>query len=189
MGSHVKSRAFTAALTFLLSAWTLSSAAAQEAPEGRGDTVFFGLNVGMGAAQISQPGFSRDFRPGLQYDAVCGFGLTRHWAAGLELSTWQPFNIDGNPSHLHLFAWRLEYTFGPQDGLVAATSLGLGLGDGSQSKRIGSGGVLQLGWRWPIARLVTLTAEAGAHGVAFTDGTVFSPFVALQLRFYGRSGL
>lgn len=164
-------------------------AAAQGDTQSREDTIFFGMNLGLGVAQVKQPGLSSKASLGLEYDAAFGLGLTRHWAAGIELATWQPFNLDGNPSHLHFFAWRLEYTFGPLDGLVATTSLGLALGDGSQSKRIGSGGVLQLGWRWAVARHVTMAIETGVRGAAFTDGTALDPFVALQLRFYGRSGL
>ncbi len=149
--------------------------------------MFFGMNLGLGLARVEQPGLSDDPSLGLEYDAIFGLALTRRWAASLELSTWQPPNLDGNPSHFHMFAWRVEYTLGPADGLVLSTSLGLGLGDGSQSKRIGSASALSLGYRWPLADEVTLAIEAGAHGAAFTDGNALIPFTALHLRFYGRS--
>ena len=155
----------------------------------RSQTVFLGMSVGAGLARIGQAGLSIEPRGGVEYDAVFGFGLTRRWAAGVELATWQPLNLDGNPSHVHLFALRVEYTFGPEDGLVMGTSLGMGVGDGSQTKRLGEGGGLQLGYRWPVGRGVTLAAEAGVHGVLYADGSAVIPFAALQLRFYGRSAL
>lgn len=180
-----------AVLPVLSILWLLASPAQahEPEPEGRGSTIFIGMNLGLGAARIAQPGLGRQPRLGLEYDAAFGFGLTRRWAAGLELATWQPFNIDGNPSHIHMFAWRLEHTFGDRDGLVATTALGLGLGDGRKTKRIGSGGLLQLGYRFPVARNVTLALEGGVRGVISTDGSSVAPFVALQLRFYGRSSL
>lgn len=73
--------------------------------------------------------------------------------------------------HIHIFAWRLEHTFGDRDGLVATTALGLGLGDDHKTKRIGSGGLLQLGYRFPVARnVVTVQAPRQDEGGAWAEG-------------------
>lgn len=164
----------------------LSLAAAPADSVDRADTVFFGMNLGAGVARVGQPGLSPELRPGLQYDAAFGLGLTRRWAVGVELSTWQPLNINGDPTHVHLFAWRVEHATSGPDGLIMAASLGMGLGDGSQTKRIGSGGTMELGHRWGVAPGVTVAAEVGVHGVVYTDGSAVAPFAALQLRFWGR---
>jgi hypothetical protein len=144
------------------------------------------MNVGAGAATVVQPGLASRVRGGLVYDAAFGFVLTEQWAAGLELATWQPFNLDGDPTHIHQFGPRAEFAFSGPDGWIATASAGMSLGDGSATKRLGAGGLAQLGYRWAVGRWTAVAVEGGAHAALYRDGTSVAPFIAVQLRFYGQ---
>ncbi len=158
--------------------------------EGRASTVFFSLNLGPSAGWISHPEIKKNGQLGLEYDAAFGLGLTRRWAIGFELSTWSPPNIDGNPSHLHLFAPRVEYTVGEKDGLVLAAAAGLALADGSAVKSLGFGIMSQMGYRVPLSKLITLAPQFGTHVAIHEDGGyALAPFAAVELRFWGHTGL
>ncbi len=160
--------------------------AASPSDPARDDTIFFGMNVGTGVASVDQADLSGRWRGGLVYDAAFGFGLSDQWAAGLELATWQPLNLNGDPTHVHQFGVRAEYALSGPDGWIAASSVGLALGDGRATKRLGGGGLVQLGHRWALGRWVAIAVEGGVHGAVYKDGTALAPFLAVQLRFYGQ---
>ena len=162
---------------------------AQSQEMARARTIFFGSNLGLGAARIHHPAVSAGWRLGPEYDASFGLGLAHGFAFGFELATWQPPNIPGDPTHVHVFAPRAEFDVGAPDGLVVATALGLSVGDGRKTKRLGIGSMAQLTYRFALDRWITLGPELGARVAIYGDGTAVSPYISVQLRFWGASEL
>jgi hypothetical protein len=149
--------------------------------------MFFGSTFGAGLGAVRHPLLHDETaKLGVQYDPCVGFVLARHWATCIELSTWQ-YTLSGRPDHLHLFAVRAEYLRSPVEGPVLAVAAGPMLTDGVVGgQRFGPGGTLAAGWRWEAWDEVAVGVFAGMHAGAYSDGWAMNPFVALELRFYGR---